>query len=240
MVTSRNKRDNPMKHKDKKLVNGKQKRRKVRGNDALDEERERNELIHTYTLRLLEAKAQLEALERKEYTLQQTLRDHEEEAERTLREAESEYTVSSQQSAENEYSSFYNDNHTRNSQQQLDDLMRQDLKHENSHLLTNIKQYIADFMKIQQSQQIELERMRLKEGSKNTNKTTSIFVPIFPIVEHNYTSNEDIYPMHSLLSNRREKVSARRKEVDRFYLPDIHEKPMMADSEWVPMFHAVR
>lgn len=214
----------------------------------------KDQLLLSYTLKLLEAKAQLEALEKQEQTLQMTLRQQEVEMEQTMKEAE--YTRSSQGSEGEEEDAYhypnlknnnntnYNDgnNHYNQSMRQdesdIIQIIRTEIKQENSHLLCGIKQYISDFMKLQQSQNIERDRIRTR-GGKDHNYHHGQQQP-----QHSFQDkNSFLHPLNqngyrkSVNGNKNRQSHCEREKIS---LPSIHERPLMAESEWIPMGHAVR
>lgn len=287
----------------------------LRNSSSTITEEEKDQLLLSYTIKLLEAKAQLESLEKQEQTLQQTLRQHEVEFEKSMREAE--YVRSSRSShreslrsieqfpqqaqAQQQQHHYPNSHHIGSSvnindnnmqllnQEEADilQIIRTEIRHENSHLLSGIKQYISDFMRMQQNQQIELERMknRTSQAELKELKSQQHYAPPTTSKQHQQQhnnhnnhnflnhknisrssrdsnhSNDFLSPLSSIdsgkqhvnVNNYKIKNSPMTKHNNRLNqqnsqsnkkvvpLPSIHhERPLIADSKWVPMSHSVR
>jgi molecular chaperone GrpE (heat shock protein) len=168
-------------------------------------------LLETYSQKLLQAKAKLQNLEKKELRLQQTLKEQESEYIRTMKLDQSddmEVTKSSVGSEDEEYVSP--------SKSTIVHVIRE----ENTHLLDDIKMYINDLLKHQNT---NVDKIKSKESFGSTN-----------ILIDNRTS----FP--ELLTNRRSNVTSARgmKKMEyASYLPSIHhhEKPLNSHSEWIPV-----
>ena len=190
------------------------KKSKVRQSDrnqkkAHKKEMSKEALLATYKDELIKAKAKVHNLEMEEKQLQATLREQRQEYEQSLRQYEElEYTRSSVGS----------DDDTPNTEYIVNAI-----KSVNDDLLSDIKTYINDVLRVHQQQQ-QKENKKIRK-SRQSLDSSSYFL-------------QD--PRSSFLEPIRTKkvVSDVKKSInsEKFYLPPILEKPLNSHSDWVPVY----